>query len=178
MARDRMVKELAATCRFIRANDWRTIRNAFLRRDTHPFLQFVKYGIAGVAAALAHNGLVLVLTLSLLPAGKGMLIDGQVLDEMTRNRHLLLANTFAWPLGTVVAYLMNTAFVFTPGRHSKLIEAGLFAFVGALGFFPGLLVVDWLAGRLGLPSTLAQLGFILTSVAVNFLCRKFLIFKR
>jgi hypothetical protein len=32
--------------------------------------------------------------------------------------------------------------------------------------------------HLGLPSTIAQLGFILTSVAVNFLCRKFLIFKK
>ncbi len=173
-----MVKELAATCRFIRANDWRTIRDAFLRRDAHPFLQFVKYGLAGVVAALAHNGLVLVLTLTVLPAGKGMLIDGQVLDEVVRNRHLLWANTLAWPVGTVVAYVMNTTFVFTPGRHSKLVEAGLFALVGALGFFPGLLVVDWLAGHLGLPSTVAQLGFILTSVAVNFLCRKFLIFKK
>lgn len=173
-----MVKELAATCRFIRANDWRTIRDAFLNREAHPFLQFVKYGLAGVVAALAHNGLVLALTLTILPATKGMVIDGQVLDEALRNRHLLWANTLAWPLGTVVAYVMNTAFVFTPGRHSKLVEAGLFALVGAIGFFPGLLVVDWLAGHLGLASTVAQLGFILTSVAVNFLCRKFLIFKK
>jgi len=173
-----MVKELAATCRFIRANDWRTIRDAFLHREAHPFLQFVKYGLAGVVAALAHNGLVLALTLTVLPATKGMVIDGQVLDEALRNRHLLWANALAWPLGTVVAYVMNTAFVFTPGRHSKLVEAGLFALVGAVGFFPGLLVVDWLAGHLGLASTVAQLGFILTSVAVNFLCRKFLIFKK
>jgi putative flippase GtrA len=38
-------------------------------------------------------------------------------------------------------------------------------------------VVEWLAGHLGLPSTVAQIGFILTSVVVNFVCRKFIIFK-
>ena len=47
----------------------------------------------------------------------------------------------------------------------------------ACGFFPGAFVVHWLAYDLHLSSTLSQLGFVFTAVLVNFLCRKFVIFK-
>jgi putative flippase GtrA len=77
----------------------------------------------------------------------------------------------------VVAYFLNIAFVFTPGRHSKWVEMVLFWIISAIGFFPGAIVVHWLAEGLGLSSTISQLGFVFTSVLVNFLCRKFVIFK-
>lgn len=172
-----MLPPIVPAIRFVRENSWTTIWREFVRRDAHPFLQFVKYGFCGVAAAVVHNGIVTVLAMSVFPAGKGMLVDGQVLDEAVRNRHLLLNNSIAWPFGTLVAYLMNIAFVFTPGRHSKSVELLLFTVVSAIGFFPGIFVVNWLAGHLHLPSTVAQLGFVFTSVIVNFLCRKFIIFK-
>jgi putative flippase GtrA len=172
-----MLPPIAPAIRFVRENSWSSIWREILRRDGHPFLQFIKYGICGVAAAVAHNGIMALLSLTVFPAGKGMIVDGQVLDEAVRNRHLLLNNSIAWPFGTLVAYFMNIAFVFTPGRHSKLVELGLFTLVSAIGFFPGIFVVNWLAGHLHLPSTVAQLGFIITSVMVNFLCRKFIIFR-
>jgi putative flippase GtrA len=86
-------------------------------------------------------------------------------------------NAFAWPFGTLVAYWLNILFVFTPGRHSKLTELAMFWIASAIGFFPGGFVAHWLAASYHLPSLIAQLGFVVTSVMVNFLCRKFVIFK-
>lgn len=172
-----MTPSLAETWRFFQANNWRTILARMNARDTHPLIQFIKYGICGVGAAVVHNGVVALITLLWLPAGKGMLVDGVVLEEATRVWDLKLANMWAFPLGTLVAYITNTLWVFTAGRHSRLKELLLFYCVSAIGFFPGLFVVNWLAGHLHLPSLVAQLGFVLTSVAVNFVCRKFFIFK-
>lgn len=172
-----MISSLQAAFRFVRANTWTDVFRAALSRDSHPFLQFIKYGFSGVAATVVHNVVVAILSATVFPAGKGMLIDGQLLPEEVRAWHLVLNNALAFPFGTVTAYLLNVAFVFTPGRHHKVIEAVLFFLVGAAGFFPGAFVVNWLAGYWHLPSTVAQLGFIITSVIVNFLCRKFIIFK-
>lgn len=172
-----MLSQLRSLSQFVRHNDWRTILTQGLSRDAHPLFQFIKYAFCGVAAALTHNGIITLLSFTLFPAGKGMMVDGAVLDEVVRNRHLLINNTIAWPFGTLVAYVLNIAFVFSPGRHSKGVELMLFTAVSAIGFFPGIFVVNWLAGHLHLPSTYAQLGFVFTSVLVNFLCRKFIIFK-
>jgi len=172
-----MLSTLAQARQFLRENNWRAIFARMNARDTHPLIQFVKYGICGVIATVAHNGSVALLTLLWLPAAKGMLVNGVPLDDATRASNLELANIIAFPAGVVVAYITNVLWVFTTGKHSRAKEFALFAFVSALGFFPGLLVVDWLAHHLGMPSVVAQLGFIITSVMVNFLSRKFIIFK-
>lgn len=172
-----MLSLLTASWRFICQNDLPAIWRALISRDAHPLLQFMKYGLCGVAAAVTHNGVMIALSLTLYPAGKGMLVDGQVISEALRSHNLVLNNAIAWPFGTLVAYWLNIAFVFTPGRHSKWMEMVLFWIISAIGFFPGAFVVHWMAEGLGLPSTISQLGFIFTSVLVNFLCRKFVIFK-
>jgi putative flippase GtrA len=172
-----MTSQLFAATRYLRTHDWRTIFADACSRDAHPLIQFFKYALCGAAAAITHNGILAVLSVTIFPAGKGMIVDGMVLDEAVRNTNLIINNTLAWPFGSLVAYYLNILFVFTAGRHSKLMEFLLFMVVSAVGFFPGILVVNWLAGHLHLSSTLAQLGFILTSVMVNFLSRKFIIFK-
>lgn len=172
-----MTAPILAAWRFVRQNDLPTLWRVLLRRDAHPALQFLKYGICGVAAALAHNGVMVLLSLTLFPAAKGALVDGQAISEALRSHHLVLNNALAWPFGTAVAYWLNILFVFTPGRHGRVIELLLFAGISALSFFPGALVVRWMAEDLHLPSTVAQLGFVFTSVTVNFISRKFLIFK-
>lgn len=172
-----MISSLQAAYRFVRANTWTDVFRAALSRDSHPMLQFIKYGFCGVAATIVHTLVVAVLSATIFPAGKGMMIDGHPLPEDIRAGHLVLNNALAFPFGALTAYLLNVAFVFTPGRHHKVIEAVLFFVIGAIGFFPGAFVVNWLAGHWHLPSTVAQLGFVITSVLVNFLCRKFIIFN-
>lgn len=152
---------------------WQTL----LSRDSQPSLQFFKYAVCGIAAATLHNSVMATLSLTLFPAGEGMVMNGEVISDTLRADHLVLNNAIAWPFGTALAYWLNTLLVFTPGKHSKTVEVLLFWIISAIGFFPGGFVVHWLAEGLGLPSTLAQLGFVFTSVAVNFLSRKFIIFK-
>lgn len=140
--------------------------------------QFLRYALCGVAALVAHNAGVWCLSQWVLPAGEGMLWQGRVIDQTLRANHLLINNALAWPLGTWVAYRLNTAHVFQGGRHAPWLERLLFAAVAALGFFPGGWVAHGLVEGLGLPSTIAQCGFVATSALVNFACRKFLIFRR
>lgn len=172
-----MLTQLKDAWRFIRENNLSTIWRALISRDAHPLLQFMKYGFCGVAAAVTHNGIMIALSLTLFPAGKGMVVDGQAISDALRSHNLVLNNALAWPFGTLVAYWLNIAFVFTPGRHGKMVEMALFWVISAIGFFPGAFVVHWLAEGLHLSSTVSQLGFVFTAVLVNFLCRKFVIFK-
>lgn len=172
-----MANILSDAFQFVRTNDLKTIIARFNARDAHPVIQFIKYGICGGAATVVHQTVVTVLSLTVLPAGKGMIVNGQVLEEAVRNHNLVINNTIAFPFGLMTAYVTNKLWVFTPGRHSTFKEFMLFAIVGAMGFFPGLWVVNWLAGTMHLPSVVAQLGFVFTSFLVNFICRKFVIFK-
>ncbi|MCP5558340.1 MAG: GtrA family protein [Verrucomicrobiaceae bacterium] len=172
-----MASLLTSLFQFLKQNDLKTIIARLNSRDTHPVVQFIKYGLCGVAATLIHTGIVTVLSIWVYPAGKGMLVDGAPLTEALREHNLLLNNTLAFPFGLITAYLTNRLWVFSPGKHHVFMEFLLFAVIGAIGFFPGLLAVKWLAGHLHLPSTVAQLGFVVTSFLVNFVCRKFVIFK-
>ena len=173
-----MQQTLADLRRVFAENDWRAIAARVMSRDTHPIIQFIKYGVCGVAAALAHNLTVLLVATLWLPTAKGMLVDGVVLDEATRVVNLRLANLIAFPVGALVAYVTNVLWVFSRGRHSRRRELVLFVLVSALSFFPCLYSVDWFAGRLGWSSTATQLGFIFVSVCVNFICRKLFIFQK
>jgi putative flippase GtrA len=107
-----------------------------------------------------------------------MIVDGQVLDEAVRKRNIVLNNSIAFPFSAIVGYYLNVLFVFKPGKLSRSMEMILFFLVAAIGFFPGLWVVDYLVGRYHTPSTVATLAFIFTSFMVNFVCRKFIIFKK
>ena len=162
---------------FLFSNSPKTILTRIRERRVPGLIQFLVYATCGAMATVAHTGLVFVLSLTVLPAMKGMLVDGVVLDEVLRKHNLLINNTIAFPVGCLVAYITNIAFVFTPGKHSRIKELALFFGVAACGFFPGLWIIDFLVGKYGVPSALAQCAFIITSFLVNFFMRKFVIFK-
>lgn len=172
-----MTSAIADTFTFLLKNDLKTIFTRVRNRDVPPLVQFLVYATCGVAATVIHQGLVAVLSATVLPAMKGMVIDGEVLPEALRKHNLLLANTIAFPCGAIAAYITNILFVFTPGRHSKATEMFLFFGVAACGFFPGLWIIDFLVGRYAVPSSFAQLAFVFTSFIVNFAMRKLVIFK-
>lgn len=168
---------IAEAFAFIFKNDLKTILSRIRERRVPGLIQFLVYASCGAMATVAHTGLVFALSLSVLPAVKGMIVDGVVLDEAIRKHNLLLNNTIAFPVGCIVAYFTNILFVFTPGKHSRIKELALFFGVAACGFFPGLWIIDFLVSRYGVPSAFAQCAFILTSFLVNFFMRKFVIFK-
>jgi putative flippase GtrA len=173
-----MLSLISQGARYLRENDLKTVIAAVKSHDAHPSIQFLKYMVCGALATLTLSVIVFGLSQTVFPAVKGMIVDGQVLDEAVRKRNIVLNNSIAFPFSAIVGYYLNVLFVFKPGKLSRSMEMILFFLVAAIGFFPGLWVVDYLVGRYHTPSTVATLAFIFTSFIVNFVCRKFIIFKK
>lgn len=108
--------------------------------------------------------------------------------DSERKRNSFINNTIAFVVATVVAYILNVAFVFTSGRHSKRKEIFLFVAVSMVSYVGGMIAVDVVFRFLGdiealasvtrFLSVIANLGFAVTSAMVNYVCRKFIIFQK
>ncbi len=172
-----MPSQISAAIDFFRENDLKIIAHRLLSRDAHPVVQFLKYAIAGVLATVMHQGIFFALAYTVLPAGDGMIIDGKPISDDTRYWNSIINNTIAFFPVCIFVYILNVNWVFTPGKHSKLVEFLLFAGVAAIGNAAGIIggpkLIDWF----GIPTWMSQLTFIITSFLVNFACRKFVIFK-
>ena len=172
-----MSSQLSAALQFLRENDLKTITHHLLSRDAHPVIQFLKYATAGVTATVLHQGIFFTLAYTVLPAGDGMLVDGKPITDEMRYWNSIINNCIAFVPVLLVVYALNVKWVFTPGKHSKLMEFLLFAGVAAVGNAAGIIggpkLIDWF----GIPTWMSQGTFIITSFLVNFLCRKFVIFK-
>ena len=147
-------------------------------RDTPVFVQFVKYGLCGVASTILLLAIAMTLSNPLIPAIDWSTIEGQPITDAQRQQNLIINNLIAFPFANQVCYLLNARLVFVPGRHSRTAEFSLFTSIAGFGFLLGLLGGPFLIRWLGLPSILAQFMLIGTSALVNFLCRKFLVFVR
>lgn len=156
---------------FVCANDIPTIIRAVLSRDAHPLIQFGKYGFCGVLAVTVQVAMWIFFS-QWFPNAEG-------LDLTKRERAInhLIANLCAFPFSNIVAYITNVLFVFEPGRHSKTREFAYFTGISFFSFIIGTMAGPFLIDRFGIPSWAAQGGLVVTSALVNFVCRKFFIFK-
>ncbi len=163
---------------FVKKNDLPTIWAAFVSHDAHPLLQFVKYGVCGVMAVVVHNAIFYALAYTRFPAIEGMTIGDQPLSDGLRARNVVICNSVGFAFANVVAYLTNVLWVFRSGRHHRVLEFVLFTLVALIGFVAGLAGGPLLIKLFGISTHIAQFLFVFTSVVVNYLSRKFLIFKR
>ncbi len=166
-----MIPSLAETRQFFQDNDWRTILKRMNERDTHPLIQFMKYGICGVGAVVVSQSIFFALSAWVLPA----LDPG--LDKEVRALNSLINNSIAFFFGNLFAYFTNSKWVFTPGRHGRLAEFLLFTLVSSISFVAGIFAGPYLIYRYGISTWLAQGFMLIISALVNFVCRKFFVFK-
>lgn len=159
--------------RFLRDNDLKTILAALHSREVHPVIQFFKYGLCGVAGLLVHMSVFFPLSAWVLPA-----LTSNVSDQVVRANHALVNSSVAFLFSNTVVYLLNVAWVFTQGRHSRVKEFLLFTLVNAPGTISGFLVQDWLVRVHNWPTWGAFAGFVLPNVLINFACRKLFIFQK
>jgi putative flippase GtrA len=160
----------------------------FTGREAHPSIQFIKYGIAGGLATFTHVAAFFTLSLWVFPAMladtglDALLVDWLGLDlpavaESLRRRNFFINNALAFLLSNLVAYLINFHWVFHPGRHRRHVEIALFLLVSAgsllVGIQIGLALMRWFEAT----TTLSQICNIAASVMINFVCRKYLVFK-
>ena len=158
--------------RFIRQNNISSLLRALSSREVHPALQFIKYAICGAAALTVH--------LTVATASAKWLIPGLESNCPNDNQRAMASlgnNGIAFLFSNALVYWLNTKWVFTQGRHNLAKEFLLFSAVNLPGAVCGGLVQYWLTRVLGWPTWAATFGFVLPNVLVNFLCRKFFIFK-
>ncbi len=152
--------------------------------NTHPLIQFIKYGIAGGIATAIHIVTFYICSIWLLPAldpndllVKLLGLNVASLTDSLRAAHAFWNNILAFIFSNTAAYLINILWVFVPGRHSRLVEVLMFYAVSAISVLVGSLLMKFLINHFRLSTTLAFGAITACSIAINYVLRKFVIFK-
>lgn len=155
-----------------------------LRHDTHPLIQFVKYGIVGGLATATHIVVFFLCGWFLFPClapddifVRLLGLSVAEISESTRAWHAAWCNAIGFAISNTLCYLLNRLFVFKPGRHHPLVEFLLFFAVSGVSMALGTAVQSALIVRCGLQTTLAFGVNILSALMINYAMRKFVIFK-
>lgn len=157
-------------------------KQQLLRKDSLKG-QILKYFLCGGLVVLTERVIFYTLGLSMIPIFKpsdpiveyfGITITA--VSEIVQSRNIWIVKTICWVSANLIAYLLNRWFVFEPGRHKKNKEVVLF-FIFALPQFIFIGLTDFLV-RLGWEVTYADYSMMFLAAIINFLVRKFLIFKR
>lgn len=156
----------------------------YLSHDAPPFVQFVKYGLAGGAATAIHILVFFLAGFFLFPcvSAEDPLVKlfglaAPAVDEALRARHAVFANVVAFLLANAFCYVANRLFVFRPGRHHVVLEFLLFLAVSAVSMTIGTALMGVLIKQFGVQTTYAFGANIFSSLAINYVLRKFFVFK-
>lgn len=142
-----------------------------LGRDTRPIAQFIRYGIVGASATILDLLIFTLLCLWVLPA-----VDHELGDEV-RARRSTINNTAAFLIATIYTYLINSRFIFVPGRHPRLVEFSLFVAASMVSLALGLVIIHYLITYHSTPTFAAKLASVAAGVMINYGCRRFFVFK-
>ena len=93
-----------------------TLKRWLQTHDTPVFVQFVKYGLCGVASTIILLAITMALSNTMIPAMDWSTIEGQPITDAQRQRNLIINNLIAFPFANQVSYLLNARLVFVPGR--------------------------------------------------------------
>jgi len=149
--------------------------------EAPPWIQFLKYGIAGGFALLTDLIVFTLANLYLFPIGEGEALGFRdllhSLGSDPRVINYLRCNLLAFVFSNVVAYFLNVKWVFRGGRHRRHLEITLFLLASFAAFVLGSLIGAFLLGALGWNEYFAKAGNVVGAVLINFLCRKFIVFK-
>ncbi len=157
----------------------------FLGREAHPGIQFIKYAMAGSFATAVDILTVFVLAWKVFPAlmaGEFLVrlfhIDAAAMSDSVRARNYVLCKIFAFFVSNTIAYLVDRAWVFHPGRHSRRREFAFFFMVSFLSMVLGTALAWVLIHSFGMSTAAAYAANAVASLSVNFAGRKFFVFQR
>ncbi|MDF3127717.1 GtrA family protein [Kiritimatiellaeota bacterium B1221] len=164
---------------------------AILSREQHPLLQFIRYGLAGVAAMVANLIAFGVCIQWVFPVPADALAEWEPLSggatgivdwmrQIGRDPQVasyVKANTVAFLASNVVAYILNFKWVFQSGRHSRQVEVILFFAVSLFSFLIGTAIASVMVGSFGWNEYVAKISDVVFAILINYLCRKFLVFQ-
>ena len=90
---------------------------------------------------------------------------------------IFLSNLVGFFVANLVCWLLNRKYVFAPGRHGWLVEYALFLAGSGFAIFCGSAAIWALVRFQGMQTTYSFVVNVMVSVAVNFVVRKFFVFK-
>ncbi|MCF7817834.1 MAG: GtrA family protein [Kiritimatiellales bacterium] len=160
--------------------------SSFLRRKDGLSGQLVKYILCGGVAVAVDTFVFYLLAWLVFPCLRqsdpmarliewvGFSVQEVGADELKRNYWIIKG--FCFLCSNIVVYVLNVLFVFNTGRHRKPMEILLFFGSSLFQFF-----FIWLGGILitlfKWEVTYANIAMLTTSLLVNFVVRKKLVFK-
>jgi putative flippase GtrA len=154
-------------------------------RNRAAVLQFVRYGISGGAATAVHLTIFYAMAIWILPALSAddpmIRLLGvsapDLLSDAVRAKRAAVDTAVAFILSNLTAYILNVLWVFKRGRHHWALEILMFYLVSGVSLLIGTGMQTWLIAHMGLTTTVAFGTNLITSLAINFAMRKFVIFK-
>lgn len=156
----------------------------FLSRDAHPVAQFIKYGMAGGLATAVDIVIFYLLAWKVLPA---LTVNDQLVEllglaitpvtESVRQWHYVADRSLTFLVSNMTAYVANVLWVFTPGRHGRVKEILLFYAVSGISFVVATGISTGLIAWFGCTTTTAFLVNMVCSLMINYVCRKYFVFK-
>lgn len=163
----------------------RKFLSQFKGRQHSPLVQFIKYGIAGGVATVVHVSLFYFSAVKILPALNqhdalaGLLhLHVVSVSDAIRARNSMIDNGIAFLFSNLTAYLINIYWVFESGRHNRWVEIGIFYLVSGISTGIGSVQMGFLIDRFGVTTTVAFGGSVLVSLLINYVLRKYVIFKK
>lgn len=153
---------------------WERIRH----REVPWQVQFLLYCFCGVIATLVSTSLTMLLSYYVIPAYEGMTINGELISDETRTKNFIFNSCLAFIPTNVVVYFLNVYFVFKPGKLGFWTELAFFTGVNVLSFVASLFSGPLLIYHLGIKTNYALIINTVVAFMVNFLARKYFIFRK
>ncbi|HSI62527.1 MAG TPA: GtrA family protein [Candidatus Saccharimonadia bacterium] len=176
-----MISSLGSAIRdffdFLKQNSLKTMWTRIRRQDVPWLVQLAVYGFCGVMATVVSVGLVILLGLYAIPAFDDMIVDGAPITDKLRARNLLINNTIAFFPTNVFVFYMNVLLVFKRGRHHPWLEFFFFTLINFGGFALSQIAGPWLVSQFGIPTSVAIFTNAVFAALINFVARKFFVFK-
>jgi putative flippase GtrA len=156
----------------------------FKGKEHGPLVQFIKYGIAGGAATAVDVIIFYIMAgfvfRALTPddwAVRYLNLPAVELGNAVRANLVVVDSFIAFLFSNLVAYVTNVKWVFESGRHKRHVELAMFYAVSGTSIAVGVGIAYVLIRWFGLTSTVAFATKVIAAVMINYVMRKFVIFK-
>lgn len=156
----------------------------FTGRPAHPVIQFVKYIIGGGIVTVFSMVVFALLTWKVFPSlqenefvVRFFHLQVAPLDEALRARNYALCKIAEFLLANLVGYIINSTWIFEPGRHSRRKEILLFYAVSFVSFVAGTALGAGSIVWLNAGAVTAYILNMAMAVLINYAGRKHYIFK-
>lgn len=111
------------------------------------------------------------------PVARRLGLRVRPVEEEQRSRRFVICTALAFVFSNLTAYLINIYWVFEPGRHPWYVEVALFYAVSGISIVIGTAIGWSMIRYLHLSTSFSYAGKLIASLLINFVCRKYLVFK-